>query len=371
MSTILIISPEPWSAHSVSKHHYARELARRGHSVVFLDPPADGARGNDITQVDLSGEGISGALHVVRSARVAPGLRFWPAILRRQLEARWLARLEREIGARIDVVWLFENSRFYDMRFAGDRLKIYHQVDLNQNFHPQIAAHTADAVFCTSRGIARRLEVSGKPVTIITHGVWTHPFDPEDEAALFSEPGIHCVYCGNMSMAYLDRETILECVSSHGEVWFHFFGGFKDGDPFRDQLARRANVILHGKVDPDRLLAILANADLQMLCYQKAHFEDQSNPHKMMEYLLSGSPIVASYTSAYAEISELFVMSGPGGDFREAFDYALKNLEKYDSPALREARIAFAMNNTYQRQVDRIADALGAHGRAIRDGGVT
>ena len=36
---ILIISPEPWDHIPVSKHHYARKLAKLGNRVYFLNPP--------------------------------------------------------------------------------------------------------------------------------------------------------------------------------------------------------------------------------------------------------------------------------------------------------------------------------------------
>ena len=45
MKDILIISPESWDEHSVSKHHYAMTLAARGSSVFFLNPPDDALNG--------------------------------------------------------------------------------------------------------------------------------------------------------------------------------------------------------------------------------------------------------------------------------------------------------------------------------------
>ncbi len=135
MSTILIISPEPWEGHFVSKHHYACELARRGHRVLFYGPPEAMGTMRLEPVTDAHGD-----LLVLRAPRVAQGLRFLPSPLRRALEARWLGKVEQLAGARIDVVWNFENSRFFDMNFAGKRLTIYQQVDLDQAFHPAKAA---------------------------------------------------------------------------------------------------------------------------------------------------------------------------------------------------------------------------------------
>ena len=37
--TILILSPQSWGTMYVAKHHYAIELASRGNTVYFLNPP--------------------------------------------------------------------------------------------------------------------------------------------------------------------------------------------------------------------------------------------------------------------------------------------------------------------------------------------
>ena len=57
------------------------------------------------------------------------------------------------------------------MKFAGDRLKIYHQVDLNQNFHVREAAHRADICFCTTDFIKRDIIPYNDKVYKIHHGV--------------------------------------------------------------------------------------------------------------------------------------------------------------------------------------------------------
>lgn len=356
---ILVISPEPWEGHAVSKHHYAISLSERGHDVLFLGPPDGGAlRLEEVAQP-------AGRLIVVRGPRVAPGLRFLPAVLRRQLEARWLKRVECLVGKKTTVVWLFENSRFFDMRFAADRLKIYHQVDLNQDFFPDVAAETADYVFCTSRPIRDRLSVVRSDVKIIHHGVQSGPVIPAAEAAVFCSDRINCAYVGNLSMKYLDRELILRCVETFPHVRFHFFGGFVTDDPFETHLAAHSNVHLHGKVDSERILPILANADILMVVYQKAHFLDQSNPHKMMEYMMSGKVTVATYTSEYDQVHELVAMCPPDGDYIELLGRVIRNIDVWNTPELMARRTAFALDNTYSRQLDRIAEALGPRGHLI------
>ncbi|MDQ7085039.1 MAG: hypothetical protein Q9M36_08940 [Sulfurovum sp.] len=126
---ILIISPEAWDTHFVSKHHYAITLASEGYIVYFLNPP-----NNNVKTIEIATTKYQN-LYTMTDNKVARGLRFYPRFVREYIQRKWLKKVERNIGKQFDTVWLFENSRFYDMGFADDRLKIYHQVDLNQNFH--------------------------------------------------------------------------------------------------------------------------------------------------------------------------------------------------------------------------------------------
>ena len=356
---ILLISPEPWDGHFVSKHHYALEVAQRGHDVLFHGPPERGPmRLETVVRPEAT-------LQILRAPSVAPGLRFLANSLRQRLEARWLQNVERLAGKVIDLVWLFENSRFFDMRYAGDRVKIYHQVDLNQDFHPEVAARTADHVLCSSDVIKERLSTVRSDAQVIHHGVQSNLFDPSSEAGLFANGKVNCVYAGNLSMQYLDRDLLLRCLWAYPNVSFHFFGGFSTDDEFQGHLADHPNVHLHGKVDARRMLPILSNADILMVTYHKAHFRDQSNPHKMMEYMMSGKVTVATYTSEYQRVSDLVAMCPPDGDYVELLGKVIDDIQTWNAPELMNRRKAFAADNTYARQLDRIAAVLGPKGYLI------
>ena len=154
----LIISPEPWQWQYVSKHHYAITLAKQGYRVYFLNPPKQNLKKIEILETDYKN------IYEIESPQVFKGLRFLPKFIRVYLENNWLKKLEILINSKIDIVWLFENSRFYDMEFAKDRLKIYHQVDSSQNFHIKEAANSADICFCVTDYIKRDLLPYNKKV---------------------------------------------------------------------------------------------------------------------------------------------------------------------------------------------------------------
>lgn len=362
---ILLISPEAWDAHEVSKHHYARTLASQAHRVFFLDPPEPGLR-----RLTLEPIPEHPGVERVRTPRVAPGLQRMPGFLRRWLERRWLDRFERLAGCPIKVIWLFENSRFYDLRFAGSRLKIYHQVDLNQAFHPELAASTADVCFCTTELIRQRLLPHNPRCLCLQHGVAIPmapaPLSPTEQD-LFPAGQIHAMYVGNLEMAYLDLDLLVKVIQQHPEVCFHLVGGYsRDGALFQ-QLDTAANVVWWGQVESLRIPSLLAHADLLLVCYQAQHHPDQSNPHKLMEYMASGRTVVATYTAEYSGHQNLLAMSEAGSNagFTELFASVLANLNHWNSPERISARRFFASDHTYPCQLIRIKAHIQQHGFSL------
>jgi glycosyltransferase involved in cell wall biosynthesis len=356
MSNVLIISPEPWDTNQVSKHHYARTLAKRGHRVFFLDPPLQGGSTLTITRVP----GEEGEIHVLRGPRVAGGLRFMPAWLRRALERRWLAQLERRVGAHIDIVWLFENSRFYDLSFAGDRIKIYHQVDLNQDFHVQAAASSADISFAVSDVIRDRVARYTRNVVKIPHGVLDMQVDGTVPFGKIRPGRPAAAYIGNLDIAYLDTRLLCDLVAGSTEVDFHLIGSFTEGGELQRLLNLESNVFFWGRVPSNELPGILAKMDVMLIVYDaKRHRQQLANPHKILDYMKSGKVTVATYTDEYKSLAgDLIVMVEDQEQFPAAFRVVVGELPRWNSAELSARRKAFASDNTYDRQIERISRAL-------------
>lgn len=358
MSVVLIISPEPWETNQVSKHHYARTLARRGHTVLFLDPP--GPAGSALSIDKANGE--AGEILLARGPRVAPGLRFMPRFLRRALERRWLERLESMAGVHIDIVWLFENSRFYDMSFAGNRLKIYHQVDLNQDRHVAAAAASADIAFAVSDIILDRIVRHATNVHKIPHGVLGVESGVKGDWPRIRPERVAAACIGNLDIAYLDARICREVVCGSPEVDFHFIGSYSETGALHQSLHAMPNAFFPGRLPSRDLPAVLNKMDVTMIVYDTIHHRDQvANPHKLMEYLASGKVTVATFMDEYQSLADgLIVMVNQPADYPAAFRAVIANLDHWNSPELRAARIAYALDNTYDRQIDRISSALAA-----------
>lgn len=340
-------------------------LARRGHTVLFHGPPERDAKGIVLQHVERAGA----LLNVVRSPAVAPGLAHMPAYIRNRLERRWLERLEVAADCRIDAVWLFENSRFFDMRFAGSRVRIYQQVDLNQNFHPEMAAATADLSIAISGPIERRLQPAAGELIRISHGCPRMPEanpEPNGLDEVFSMKTVNAVLTGNLDLKYIDLRLLEDLVDGHPGVQFHFVGHFTEGRGLHAAVGDSPNTFFWGRQPSESMPCILRRADVLLVTYlADEHLDQLANPHKVMEYLASGRCVLATRTLDYEERPGLIEIAQSREDFLRRFSEIVASPSSWNTPELIAKRQAYAADNTYSRQVDRIAEALGPKGHLI------
>jgi hypothetical protein len=353
---ILIISPEQWNGHFVSKHHYAITLANQGAKVYFLNPPDDTLSDIYITETAYKN------LCCVSSAKVAKGLRFYPKFLKKILEKRWLQKLETKIKIPFTSVWLFENSRFYDMSFAGVRTKIYHQVDSNQNFHLKKASSTADICFGVTDFIQKELSNYNKRIFKISHGL----NEAHQNISLhlkykknFMNNTIHALYMGNLEMLYLNKDLLYKLTYQNPKVTFHFLGTYSPTGILFQLCKNQKNIIWWNKVNSEDILSILEKVDMTLVLYKSEEYKEQlANSHKIMEYLSSGKVTIATYTDEYKDKRYLLEMLDISDKYLEKFQEVLANLDFYNSKEKQEERRIFASENTYEKQVLKILNHL-------------
>jgi len=362
MKTILIISPESWDAHTVSKHHYAMALANMGLQVYFLNPPDRRYRSIEISRV----EGRPN-LQIVSTRKVATALRFFPSRVRRIIEKKWLDKLERAAGRRIDVIWLFENSRFFDLRFADDRLKIYHQVDLDQNFNLELAASTADICFCTTELIKKRITRFNNKVYKIHHGLaeQIHRANlTEEQSKNLAGDSVNAVYIGNLDIPYLDSDLLFRLAKRFEGIRFHFVGNYTDSGALWRKTGELPNITWWGKVESSKIPSILEKADILLVAYKSEFWQEAASPHKFMEYFFSGKTIVATYTEEYRDKTHLLEMVEESRDYLDAFQRVVSNLSRFNDDSKAAERKEFALAHTYEKNITRIDNILHAQGLA-------
>ena len=352
MSCILIISPEPWDGHFVSKHHYAITLASKGNKVYFLNPPNNKLNGIEVSQTKYSN------LWSISSPQVAKGLRFYPRLIRTFIERKWLNNLEKIIKNHFSIIWLFENSRFYNMQFAHNCLKIYHQVDLNQNFHTSKAAKSADICFCTTDYILKEIKPHNANVYKIHHGVdLSHKVIKllKQQIANFKVNGVNVAYVGNLAMKYMDVDILADLVDSFPTIHFQFVGGYDDKTPLYNKCKKNENISWWGKIDSKLIPNVLDYCDVVLVSYQTDYFIDQASPHKIMEYLASGKVIASTYTDEYKDKRNLIEMVDNSEDYVKHFKKIINNLALYNSKERQQERVAFANENSYEKKLEEVS----------------
>ncbi len=342
---ILLISPEPWNHIFVSKHHYATHLGERGNKVCFLNPPSDK---KTIEETDFKN------VYEVDYMGFPKGLRFYPNILQQYFIKRKFKELQDFCQVKFDIVWSFDNSVFYDFSaLPNSVLKISHIVDLNQDFGMAKAASSADICFGVSAPIVEKLREFNKKAFFINHGVQKREVK---SVAFPSENKIKAFYAGNLDIPYLDWPLIKRLIKNNSHVDFILAGPWSESDR-KNKICAFANVHYLGVLKADELASYYSLADILLIIYKADEYKDQlSNPHKMMEYLASGKMIVATYTDKFKKLVEedLFLMSNKNEYFISLFNEAVNNLSYWNSEGKQKLRKLFALENTYDKQIDRI-----------------
>lgn len=349
---ILIISPEPWNHLFVSKHHYALVLSKLNAHVYFLNPPS----------TRLSIHKVSDSLKVVDYRASFIGLRFLPPCLVSLLTRNEFLRLQKQLEATFDIIWNFDPSRFFDLSLVGTHIiKIGHIVDYNQFFQRNTLARTVDLCFCTTDIILSELRKYNNHSYKIFHGYSnvrkeiTSSFNKGTRKA--------AMYIGNLSIRYIDWETLYKSISECPEVDFHFFGAdTAEVNKWKQQVKKLENSFFPGKVDSSIIPNLLEKADVLLLCYQSENFRKQlASPHKMLEYLGSGKVIVSTYTEEYKDKRHLIEMVDHNSEFSSRLRQVLDNLDSFNNDEKRLARKDFAQSNSYSSQIAKIEKIIDTH----------
>lgn len=350
--TIWIVSPEAWGKQKVSKHHYALELARRGNEVIFIEPPHDHSPLREVST------GIAALTH-----KPIPGMRFAPRFMQRWLTGLELQRIQQKTATRPDLIWSFDNSRLFELDVWKDHVKaIHHVVDLTMDYQTQQAASTANLCLATSKFITARLSNYNRKSHNIGHGVELWERKPTNGKT--RRPRV--IYTGNLLIRYLNRDLIIQAVDMYPEADFIFVGSYEkdnmnrqlesDDRGFIAELQRRPNCTLLGALENAAYHQVLDEADIFIVAYRKQFYEQVANPHKILELLYTGRPIVSNVIDEYVD-TNLFDMCDHTRDWLDALGRHLKTYQNEPEDLIR-SRMSFAMRQSYVQQVNHIEELL-------------
>ena len=350
--TILFISPEAWGTNFVSKHHYAIELANRGNKVYFLNPPTDKLNVNQ----------YGNRIYIIDYSKRYLGLRFFPRIISSILIKREIESLECKLKVDFDVIWNFENSRFFNLNnFSG--LSISHIVDSSQKFNFKIATKTHNLALGVTESIVNQQKLYNKNSFKIQHGFSPSTINPVKLNQKFK---IHVGYVGNMLSRYIDWDILKLLFLTYTDICFNLIGPYDEsnlsGSTQTNLLGLKdnfSNVLFWGQVPSNKILSCIANMDVMILVYLSKKYPIQlSNSHKILEYMAVGKVTVSTWIEEYRDKRDLLEMVEDSDSFQSKFDEVISNLTFHNSTEKQKMRINWAMANTYHQQVHRIENII-------------
>jgi hypothetical protein len=372
--TILLISPQSWGRMFISKHHYAIELARQGNLVYFLNPP-DEKKNKRARRISIEPSGVHDSLFLIYHRLSFPyDLKFHFISLFHKLMKPHLKKILRHIGRPVDIIWSFDLGNLYPFDlFPKSARKIFHPVDEPVNQPAIQSAKGAEIIFSVTPEILDKYKQFGLPVYCINHGL-SSEFILANSGFRQPENSIHVGISGNFLRPDIDRKIMLEIINENPAIVFECWGPFQpkqsniggvEDEPlinFIENLRQLPNVILHGTVPAGALAREFQRMDAFLICYDV--LRDQSkgtNYHKVIEYISTGKVIISNNITTYQGMKELVVMANERENNKELpglFREVVNHLHDYNNQALFDYRKSFAMNNTYMKQVERIANLL-------------
>lgn len=383
--TVLCLSTTDWDAPQFgSRQQIARQLARRGHQVLFVEVP----RALHSLISDPTGTRRAlGRMGRTRQIPDGPLVYTPPPVLpiyynplmnaiNQRLLLRYLRRTLVRLGWRLDVLWTYWPHTAYLIGRLRERVAVYHCIDdfaavgYPLTPHGYVARLEAqqcrkvDIVFARTSGLAAAKRQINPNTHLLPGGVDTvlfhpaHVAAPPAQVAALSRPRVG--FIGTIDDR-VDVELLVLCAKSLTEVTFVLLGPVKRHRVNPGSLADLANVHMLPPCPHSEVPSIVAAFDVCLVPYRVNAYTEGLSPVKLYEYLALGKPVVATDLPYLRREADKIRIARTPEDFTTAVRSALAH------PPATEEQVrwrAAAEAHSWQCQVDEIerhlAQSLGA-----------
>jgi hypothetical protein len=351
---ILLISPEAWGKSKVSKHHYAIIAGKFGNKVWFLQPS------NAFNSI---AEPIPQHITLVEDRYRFRGLRRLPTLLRKLIFKRLIKKMESDLQTQFDVVWNFDNSRFYDLDCFDAELTIHHCMDYHYHFQFERASRSADICFGVTDGIVENLKKYNPNSFFIHHGY--QEVIGSTYSLMPSTQKLRAVFVGNFMRKDIAWNWLHQVTTQFDNIHFYFVGNYGisnlsqtiDPDITKqiEEISQHPNVTFMGELNESDSWSAICQSDILFAAFRADRYpEIFANLHKIMTYLATGKPIVINRIMQFESTPNLLLMAYSEDEFIAHFKLLSTKPETQFGEFARKNRIEFAYNNTYEKQFARI-----------------
>jgi GT2 family glycosyltransferase/glycosyltransferase involved in cell wall biosynthesis len=212
-------------------------------------------------------------------------------------------------------------------------------------------AATADLVVCSSEHLRNRMLRYDADGVLVRNGVNVAHFEKRPEALAFDRKRATIGYWG-ATAEWTDIELLMQAARQLPEADFVLIGEVMRIDV--SELAALPNVHMIGEVPYSSLPGYLHAFDVCILPYRVCEYALASDPMKVWEYMSAGKPVVAVRFPEIERLGDLITLVSTPAEFVEGIRRGLRE----DNPELRQRRISYAGENTWERRAEQLHSAI-------------
>lgn len=366
--TILLISPEPWGANFVSKHHYANYLSK-DHTVYFLNPATGFAR-SPSKGMNIEIKPIKEQLFTIDYLNLLPRLNRLPLAVQKRIYRKQAQLIAQKINAELDIVWSFDPHRYFDQEVWNAKHSIYHTVDFHPGAKFEKEIVLSSDLFLGVADLILAEHTAYRKGVLIPHAADLDGFRQKSEHKIPGKNAIKACYVGNFHK-HIDYAILEQLAVENPDCDFIMVGpvensnlsaGNKIDHTIFQKLKMLPNIYFLGSVPPDELMSIIQKCDINLVLFKKGQERIHCSPHKLMGYFYSGHITLSNYIDAHKQTEEdIIIMIPDQGQIPKAFQKIKHNLADYQQEKLQKKRREFAETNSYQNKIIEIQQLLIDH----------
>ena len=220
----------------------------------------------------------------------------------------------------------------------------------------EVAAHSK-LIFCTAETLFERMQKVHPNVHLLPNAACPEYYEVERNSMLGLPTALQgkprpIIGCMGTIDWRIDTETLVAAAKALPEYTFCLAGRVnKDQEPRVVELRKLPNVVMPGQVSKEEGVAYNKAFDVGLIPYLPGYVGDGINPVKMYMYLLTGKPVVTTWINECRRNMPLVSATRTPEEFIAALRHAVNEPDD----RAHEARIAFALQNTWR---DRARQAI-------------